>query len=103
MFNKREDTMRSQVIEKLKVLDARLHDEFGVSRIGIFGSFAREEEHENSDIDLLVEFHRPVNLFEFSRLKAFIADQLGIPVDLVTPNALKSMIKDDILKSVVYV
>ncbi len=95
--------MPGQVIEKLKELDARLHEEFGVSRIGIFGSFARGEEREDSDVDLVVEFHRPVNLFEFSRLKTFITDQLGIPVDLVTPNALKSMIKDDILKSVVYV
>lgn len=46
---------------------------------------------------------RPVNLFEFSRLKSFLTDQLGTAVDLVTPNALKSTIKKNILENVVYV
>jgi hypothetical protein len=95
--------MNNKVIKKLKDLDARLNEEFGVHRIGIFGSYARGEEREGSDIDLLVEFKRPVDLFEFSRLRSFLADQLGTAVDLVTPNALKSMIKDNILKSVVYI
>ena len=95
--------MNKDVIETLKNLDVRLNDEFGVSKIGIFGSYARGEEKEGSDIDLLVEFNRPVDLFQFSRLRSFLADQLGIAVDLVTPNALKSMIKSNILTSVIFV
>lgn len=95
--------MNKNVVEILKNLDARLNDEFGVSRIGIFGSYARGEEGVGSDIDLLVEFNRPVDLFQFSRLRSFLAGQLGIAVDLVTSNALKSMIKGNILNSVVYI
>lgn len=70
--------------------------------MGVFGSYARGKEEKNSDIDVLVEFDRPVNLFEFSRLKSFLSDQLGIHVDLVTPGALKPLIKDEILRSVAY-
>lgn len=90
------------IVKRLKDMDQRLNRDFGVSRIGIFGSYARGEERGSSDIDVLVEFERPVNLFDFSHLKRFLSDQLGIRVDLVTPGALKPLIKDKILKSVAY-
>ncbi len=95
--------MLTDRIQKLKKLAGLLKKEYGVTRIGIFGSYARGEEKENSDIDLLVEFSKPVNLFEFSRLRSFLIQQLEITVDLVTPGALKSMIKENILRSVVYI
>lgn len=90
------------VVRRLKTINPKLNQEFGVSRIGIFGSYVNDEEQKNSDIDLLVEFDRPVNLFEFSRLKSFLSSQLGIQVDLVTPGGLKPLVKDQILKSVAY-
>lgn len=91
------------VIRQLKEMNRQLNQDFGVSKIGVFGSYARGEEKEDSDIDVLVEFDRPVNLFEFSRLKSYLSRQLGIRVDLVTPGALKPMIKDSILRSVAYI
>lgn len=91
------------IAKRLKDIDHQLNRDFGVSKIGVFGSYARGEEKGDSDIDVLVEFNRPVNLFEFSHLKRFLTDQLGIRVDLVTPGALKPLIKDKILKSVAYI
>ena len=79
--------MNNTIIDRLRTLDAGLNREFGVSRIGIFGSYARGEERGGSDIDLLVEFNKPVNLFEFSRLRSFLSERLG----LATPNALKKL------------
>ncbi|MCP5107751.1 MAG: nucleotidyltransferase family protein [bacterium] len=84
-------------------MNQQLNRDFGVSKIGVFGSYARGDEKRSSDIDVLVEFNRPVNLFEFSRLKSFLSAQLGIGVDLVTPGALKPLIKDKILNSVAYI
>jgi predicted nucleotidyltransferase len=91
------------VIKHLRAMNPGLNKDFGVSKIGIFGSYARNEQEKDSDLDVLVEFNRPVNLFEFSRLKTFLTNQLGIQVDLVTPGALKPLIKEKILKSVAYI
>jgi uncharacterized protein len=90
-------------VKRLKSLNPRLKNDFGVARIGVFGSYASGENREGSDIDLLVEFERPVNLFEFSHLKRYLSNQLGIEVDLVTPGALKPLIKNKILQSVAYI
>jgi len=97
------DSIARPVMALLKSMNRQLSTDFGVSRIGVFGSYARGEQERNSDIDVLVEFDRAVNLFEFSRLKTYLTDQLGIRVDLVTPGALKPLIKDEILKSVSYI
>jgi uncharacterized protein len=77
------------------ILSVRFH----VKDIGIFGSFARGEETGASDVDILVEFSEPVG-WEFVDLKEYIEEILGLPVDLVTKNALKRQLKDKILKEV---
>ncbi len=100
---KTKESINPVVVKRIKTLRPQLNKDFGVSKIGLFGSYSRGEEKGNSDIDVLVEFNRPVNLFEFSRLKLFLSDQLGIQVDLVTPGALKHLVKDNILASVAYI
>jgi len=80
-----------------------LYKEFGVKRIGIFGSYLRGEQKETSDIDILVEFHRPVGFIEFIRLQEYLENLLGVKVDLVTKKALKKRIKKQILQEVKYV
>jgi len=80
-----------------------LKAEFGVSEIGIFGSLVRGEQSAGSDIDLLVEFERPVGFVKFMRLEKRLAELLGMPVDLVTKKALKPHIGKRILQEVRYV
>jgi len=87
--------------DKIKKLKPILKDKFNVKSIGIFGSFARNEAAENSDIDILVEFSENIG-WEFVDLKVFLEEQLNREVDLVTFEALKSELKDDILKDVIY-
>ncbi len=72
-----------------------------MKEIGVFGSYARGEEVEESDIDLLIEFYEPVG-WEFIDLKEFLEKTLDKKVDLVTVKALKPQLKDKILKEVVY-
>jgi len=71
--------------------------EAGVKSLKLFGSVTRGEARPESDIDILVEFVRPVGLLAFVRLKQRLSDLLGRPVDLVTPGALKSTLREDIL------
>ena len=77
-------------------------EEFGVKSLALFGSAAREEAREDSDVDILVEFSRSVGLFEFVRLERFLEGLLGRPVDLATPDALRPEMREQVLKEAVY-
>jgi uncharacterized protein len=81
----------------------QLRSEFGVVGIGIFGSVVRGEQGAGSDIDILVEFERPIGFVRFMRLEKRLADLVGMPVDLVTKKALKPHIGKRILQEVRYV
>ena len=93
---------RVEVENKLRQIKPELADKFNVSRIGYFGSFANERQNENSDLDLLVEFSEPIG-WKFFTLERFLEQSFGVPIDLVTKNALKERIKEPILKQVYYV
>ncbi|HLD21692.1 MAG TPA: nucleotidyltransferase family protein, partial [Patescibacteria group bacterium] len=78
-----------------------LQKQFHVKRIGLFGSFARQEETPTSDIDLLVEFSEPIGL-KFVEMKHYLEKELQRPVDLVTMRALKPQLKERILREVIF-
>jgi predicted nucleotidyltransferase len=69
----------------------------------IFGSYSRGNSRKGSDIDILVEFSETPDFFEFIRLEEFLQNLLGLRVDLVTPDALKPLIKNEILKETIYI
>jgi predicted nucleotidyltransferase len=78
--------------------------EFGVERLGLFGSFVREEQRNDSDVDLLVEFDPPQKTFDnFTRLSFFLEELLGVPVELITLESLSPYIGPHILREVEYV
>lgn len=95
--------VRQQILKRL----AAHRDDFrrrGVRSLALFGSVARDEANEASDVDLLVEFDRPLGLFEFFRLQHDIEGLLGVhKVDLVMPGALKPALKRKILSEAVNV
>ena len=91
---------RDGVLRVLRESREFLHA-FGVARLSLFGSFARDEGRDDSDVDLLVEFDRPIGLFEFARLQRQLGELLGHHVDLVTPAALKPQLRDRILREAV--
>ena len=95
--------MNSSEIElRLKSLKPFLSDRYHVNRIGYFGSYSRNEQTEKSDIDILVDFSRPLG-WEFFDLQEFLEKELNTKVDLVSINALKEQLKDIILNEVHYV
>ncbi|MDO8639208.1 MAG: nucleotidyltransferase family protein [Candidatus Daviesbacteria bacterium] len=88
------------IIEQHKDL---LNKTYHVKNIGVFGSIARSEDTNTSDLDLLVEFSQPVGLFKFIELETYLSKILGKKIDLVTKNALKPIIREEILREVAYV
>jgi uncharacterized protein len=94
--------MKRQDIEHiLKEQKSYLADKYFVSKIGLFGSYARDEQSSESDIDILVDFIKPVG-FEFIDLKDYLESLFNKPVDLVTVNAIKPFMRQEILDEVQY-
>jgi uncharacterized protein len=92
-----------ELLTLLRRHEPELKRRFGVARIGIFGSFARGEERPDSDVDVLVIFQKGEKTFDnFMGTKFYLEGIFGRRVDLVTEAALKPLIRDPILKDVVY-
>lgn len=75
----------------------------GVCSVALFGSTARDEATSTSDVDLLIEFARPVGLFHVVAVKTYLEQVLQCPVDLVTPAALKAALRERILQEAIHV
>ena len=91
---------RDKILALLKRRKRRLK-KFGVHSLSIFGSVARDQARKNSDVDILVDFEKPVGLFEFARLQLYLEEALGRKVDLVTPDALRKEFREDILREAI--
>lgn len=81
----------------------KLTQEYNISYLGLFGSYVRGEQKEDSDLDILVEFSKEPDLLEFIGLKQELSEILGVEVDLAMKNALKPRIGKRILEEVVQV
>lgn len=79
-----------------------LRNRFHVKSIGIFGSLVHGDSTEQSDIDIVVEFESPIGFFDFIRLENYLSKVLGKRVDLISKKAIKPVLKEDILKEVIY-
>jgi predicted nucleotidyltransferase len=87
---------RTQVLNILAAHQAQLRD-LGVKSLALFGSVARDEATGASDVDLLVDFDRPVSLFEVLDVRFFLESLLGVrEVDLVLRRAVLDELKEDI-------
>lgn len=94
---------KSQILSILKENLSMVSKSFYVSKIGLFGSFVKDTVTENSDIDILVDFSKPITIFTFIELEDFLTVELGRKIDLVSEKGLKPIIKTKILREVVYV
>jgi hypothetical protein len=94
---------RSDVLRILHEKRGELYDKYGVKSLALFGSVARDEARPDSDVDLLVEFDRPVGLFAFIGLQQFLETLLGSKVDLGTLRSLKPRLKDRVLQEAIHV
>jgi predicted nucleotidyltransferase len=77
---------------------------FSVKDLYLFGSVARDEAIDDSDVDILVEFqpNAKIGLFQFARLQRYLSELLECNVDLATPDALHKDLKEDILKEAIH-
>ncbi len=96
---------QKQILNFLSENMKLLNEEFHVSRIGLFGSYARNEQTDNSDIDLIVDFEENTNnLYDIKiELKRFFKDNLKVDVDICREKYIKPRYKNRIIKEAIYV
>ncbi|WP_222718398.1 nucleotidyltransferase family protein [Aliarcobacter vitoriensis] len=96
---------KDQVLNYLKNHKQYIFNTFGLNKIGLFGSFARNENKDSSDIDILfeVEKDKKFSMFQYLKLNKYLEDNLKIKVDLVREAAIKDDMKPYIRKDLIYV
>ncbi len=96
---------KDEILKKLKDIKPDLEMEFHITKLALFGSYARNEAKKESDIDLLFEIEKDskFTLFGFAKMKSQLEDIFKIKVDLVKENGLKERLKKYVYKDVVYV
>lgn len=94
---------RDEVLNVLKAQQEILVEQFGIKTLYLFGSTARNEARPDSDVDLLVEFNRPLGLFEFIDLQQTLESLLNCKVDLGTKRSLKNHLRKEVLMEAILV
>ena len=97
----RNMTSAAEIRKVLRKCLPEIRDKYGVTSIGIFGSYARGEAVASSDIDIIVEFDRPIG-WELVDLADLLESRLHHKVDLVIRRSLHPLIRDTILAEVQY-
>jgi predicted nucleotidyltransferase len=96
-----KQTNLADLMEILRQQLPQLAERYQVRTLGVFGSYVRQEQQAESDLDVLITFYEPPSLLEFIKLENYLTDLLGVKVDLVMQSALKPRIGERILNEVV--
>jgi uncharacterized protein len=94
---------KKEIIEIIQKRKPELTTRYGVRRLGLFGSYVKNQQRKKSDVDILVQFSRDIDLFDFIDLREYLENQLNAKVDLVMESALKPNLGRQILAEVEYV
>jgi hypothetical protein len=86
-----------EIKRDLSALKKEIHAHYGVSNIEVFGSYVRGEQRDDSDLDVLVEFDRRVDLLDVSGLQILLSEALGLKVDVVLKRSVRPELKGIIL------
>lgn len=92
-----------EVILLLKKKKNFLKKKYKITEIGVFGSYVRGEQTQNSDIDILIDKDEAIGLLRLANLQNYLSSQIGIKVDLAIKKSLKPQIDKSILSEVIYV
>ncbi|MFI5021704.1 MAG: nucleotidyltransferase family protein [Alphaproteobacteria bacterium] len=90
-----------EIIDQLRQLQPALRRRYPIRQMGVFGSYVRGEQTEESDLDVLVEMGDGIGLIEFVGLQQHLSDALGVNVELVMKDALKPELGRRIMSEVV--
>lgn len=90
------------IIQTLKRFEDYVKEKYKADIIGVFGSYVRGEQIENSDVDILVRFLRRLTYWTSLSLGIFLEDKLNMKVDIVPADTVRKEIREQIMKETVY-
>lgn len=93
---------KKELIKLLSELKVEIRAKYKAKIVGLFGSYAREENTGQSDMDLLIENEGGMTLFDLAGLKIFLEEKFNIEVDLATTGGLREEIKPYVYKEIIY-
>jgi uncharacterized protein len=94
---------KNEILDKLKELKPILEQNYNITEIGLFGSYLRGEQTENSDIDILLDHKNGLTFFKLIDLEKFLEKTFNVKVDIAFKKYLKKKISKNILSEVIYV
>src|SRR5271163_2406517 len=94
---------RQVILDRLKAEAPALCLRFGLKTLAVFGSVARDEDREGSDLDILVTFEGKADFDRFMGLKLYLEDTFGRPVDLGTPETLRPEMRSGVERDLIHV
>ncbi len=94
---------RTAILDRLKAEIPTLRQTYGIRSLAVFGSMARGDDREGSDVDILVTFDGKPDFDRFMGLKLDLEDMLGRPVDLGTPDTLRPEMRAEVERDLIHV
>ncbi|QUH22435.1 nucleotidyltransferase family protein [Methanobacterium alkalithermotolerans] len=94
---------KSEVLKILETDFQFLRENFHVDKIGLFGSYARQEQSEKSDLDLLINFETTPDFIQLVELEGYLSDLLDIKVEILTSGGIKDRVRPNIMKDMEFV
>lgn len=94
---------RAELLKRLRAHKTTLVQNFGVTELALFGSFARDQAADDSDVDILVQFNGPATAKQYFGVQFYIEDLLSRQVDLVTNKALRAEIRPYVERDIINV
>ncbi len=96
-------TLTKNDIKQKLAGESDLFNAYKVSRVGLFGSFVHDSQNEKSDVDILIDFKKPLDLFSYVNLADKLSLAMHRKVDLVTINGLKPALRNQVLNEVEWI
>jgi len=94
-----------KTLDEIKILIRKhrdvLSEKYGIAVVGIFGSYVRGEQKEESDLDLLAEILRPISLLELVGAEIYLSENLGVKVDLIPKRGVREELREVIIQEAV--
>jgi len=92
---------KMELKKKISLLIPTLEEKYHVESLEIFGSYARGEQSQSSDLDLLITFSQPYSLWELLAVKEFLSKKLHLKVDIVPKDSIKPLLKEQIIQEAI--
>lgn len=93
----------NEIIDSIKSVKPMLYSDCSIKEIGVFGSYSRNDQNENSDIDILIDIEKEIGLLRFIQIENYLKNIVGDNAEVVLKSDLRPELKEQILKETIFI